>query len=126
MFVERVSENTGEESLYKKIVAYASSTASRISHYKPETDASGQPVWAILYTFLRGGLRSELLKYCSANKACQEISRYLNEYFYSSETALGIHSQLYESRLRIYFSEAQFQIDKEHCSALKNYFPSQL
>lgn len=118
LFIERVIVSTKEEGLRKKIVAYAVNSTKRIPGYKAENDGNGQPMWAILFTFLRGGLKNELIEYCKNTPGCREVSRYFAEYFadgrVSEESLADILAILNSGEVIDLFKRAIFIVLSRH------------
>jgi Nup93/Nic96 len=133
LFVERIIESTREEGLKKKVAAYAYNSSKRLSQYKFDTDPSGQPVWATAYTYLRGGLISELFDYCKQTPICREASRYFTEYLndgkLSSESLKDVLSTLnsgesidiFKRAILIILSRHNQEIDDLQENSLEDY-----
>jgi hypothetical protein len=76
LFIEKVIETTREDTLRKRVVAYAMGMAKRIANYRPEYDDGGLPLWAVLYTYMHGGLRNEFIEYITSCFLSKDLGRF--------------------------------------------------
>lgn len=133
LFIEKVIETTREDTLRKRVVAYAMSTTKRIANYRPEYDDGGLPLWAVLYTYMRGGLRNEFMEYITSCFLSKDLGRFFDEYFargvlsnQSLEEILSIlHSaenlDIFKRALLIIISRHNQEIDEVQDNSLEDY-----
>ena len=93
LYLERIIGSTRAEVLMSKVNEFVAGFVKNFANYKPETDKSGLPIWCMLFTLMRSGLKQEFLQYSSANSASREFTKFFSEYV--NNTELSEHS-LYE------------------------------